>query len=144
MGDDIHRIVDDQLRRTRQRYTRGRRQLIDALAQAASPVTIAELGHAGVDQALSSLYRNLAILEQCGAVRRITSSDEVTRFELAEELSEHHHHLVCESCGRLEDMTLSVDVERALAGAADTARHSHDFAVATHHLELVGLCASCR
>ncbi|MEX0869784.1 MAG: transcriptional repressor, partial [Nitriliruptoraceae bacterium] len=98
----------------------------------------------GATQSQSSLYRNLAILEQCGAVHRIASSDDVTRFELAEELSEHHHHLVCATCGRLEDMTLPIDVERALSGAADAASRAHDFAVESHRLELVGTCAACR
>ncbi len=143
MTDNIHDIVDEQLRRTRQRYTRGRRQLVEMLAQAKRPVTIPELLDLGAAQSQSSLYRNLAILEQCGAVHRMVSTDDVSRYELAEELSEHHHHLVCSICGRLEDVVLPAQIERALSRAADEAREQRDFEVDSHRLELVGTCPQC-
>jgi len=143
MSNDIHAIVDHQLRRTRQRYTSGRQQLVDQLANAGRPVTIPELQQQGSRQSQSSLYRNLAILEQAGAVHRLTSTDDVTRFELAEELSEHHHHVVCAECGRLDDIVLTPAIENALAHAADEARSQKGFAVDSHHLEFVGTCADC-
>ncbi len=143
MTFDVHKTVDEQLRRTRQRYTRGRRQLIDVLLGADRPVTIPELIELGAAQSQSSLYRNLAILEQCGAVHRVTSSDDVTRFELTEELSEHHHHLVCSVCGRLEDVTLPLSIEQALIQATEAASGQFDFNIEAHRLELIGTCASC-
>jgi Fur family transcriptional regulator, ferric uptake regulator len=143
MSEDIHTIVDEQLRRTRQRYTRGRRQLVELLLGAERPVTIPELLELGAAQSQSSLYRNLAILEQCGAVHRLVSTDDVSRYELAEELSEHHHHLVCSICGRLEDVILPPAIEHALSRAADEARAQRAFEVDSHRLELVGTCPAC-
>jgi Fur family transcriptional regulator, ferric uptake regulator len=140
---ELHDIVDEQLRRTRQRYTRGRRQLVELLEDAGRPVTIPELMELGAAQSQSSLYRNLAILEQCGAVHRMVSTDDVSRYELAEELSGHHHHLVCSVCGRLEDVVLPAQIERALAQAAEEAREQRDFTVDSHRLELVGTCPAC-
>jgi Fur family transcriptional regulator, ferric uptake regulator len=143
MTDDVHRIIDEQLRRTRQRYTLGRQQLVQLLIAAGRPVTIPELLGLGSTQSQSSLYRNLATLEQCGVVRRLASTDDVARYELAEELSEHHHHLLCSSCGRLEDVVLPARIEKALADAADEARKQADFDVDSHRFELVGTCADC-
>jgi len=143
MTNDIHATVDEQLRRTRQRYTRGRRQLVELLLGAERPVTIPELMELGASQSQSSLYRNLAILEQSGAVHRLVSTDDVSRYELTEELSEHHHHLVCSACGRLEDVVLPAAIERALVQAAEEARTQRDFAVDSHRLELVGTCPAC-
>lgn len=143
MSSDIHATVDQQLRRKRQRYTLGRRQLVDLLAEAGRPVTICELIDLGARQSQSSIYRNLAILEQAGAIRRLTSTDDSGRFELAEELSEHHHHLICSSCGGIEDITLPEAVEAALGQAVMTARRDRDFSVDAHHLELVGTCGHC-
>jgi Fur family transcriptional regulator, ferric uptake regulator len=140
---DVHATVDQQLRRTRQRYTTGRRQLVDLLVTTDRPVTIPELVELGAGQAQSSLYRNLAILEQAGAVRRLTSTDDTGRFELAEELSEHHHHLVCSDCGRIEDITLPERIEDALHEAVAQAQQDRAFRVDTHHLELVGACDDC-
>lgn len=143
MSTDIHGTVDHQLRRTRQRYTAGRRQLVDLLADAGRPVTIPELMDLGAHQSQSSIYRNLAILEQAGAIRRLTSTDDTGRFELAEALSEHHHHLVCSGCGGIEDITLPDEIEDALHEAVDAAQRDRDFAVDAHHLELVGTCEDC-
>lgn len=143
MTNDLHTTADQQLRRTRQRYTLGRRQLVELLAEAHRPVTIPELIELGARQSQSSLYRNLAILEQCGVVRRLASSDDVARYELAEELSEHHHHLVCSVCGTIEDVKLPDALEQALTRAAEEARARADFEVESHRFELVGTCAAC-
>lgn len=143
MSNETHAIVDEQLRRTRQRYTMGRRQLVELLIDADRPVTIPELLEHGAVQSQSSLYRNLAILEQCGAVHRIASTDDVARYELTEELSEHHHHVVCSVCGRIDDVVLPPAIERALGEAAAEARTQRDFAVDSHRLEFVGTCAAC-
>jgi Fur family transcriptional regulator, ferric uptake regulator len=143
MTTDVHAIIDEQLRRTRQRYTLGRQQLVQQLVDAGRPVAIPELLELGSSQSQSSLYRNLATLEQCGVVRRLSSTDDVARYELAEELSEHHHHLLCSTCGRLEDVVLPARIEKALADAAEEARKQADFDVDSHRFELVGTCADC-
>jgi Fur family transcriptional regulator, ferric uptake regulator len=143
MSDDVHSIVSEQLRRTRQRYTLGRRQLVDMLVGSERPMTIPELIGAGATQSQSSLYRNLAILEQCGAVHRIASTDDVARYELTEELSEHHHHLVCTVCGRLDDVVLPPRIERALDEADAQAEREHGFQVSAHRVDFVGVCADC-
>lgn len=146
MSTDTHETVEERLRRTRQRYTHGRRQIVELLHQTEHPVTIADLMELGASQSQSSLYRNLAILEQCGAVHRLASAtDDIARYELAEALSEHHHHhLVCEVCGRLEDVTLPSPIESALARATDEALAQRGFVVDSHRFELVGTCAGCR
>ena len=144
MSSVIHDIVDEQLRRSRQRYTMGRRQLVDVLLGADRPLTIPDLVELGAEQSQSSLYRNLAILEQSGAVHRLASTDDIARYELAEKLSEHHHHhVVCSICGQIEDVTLSPRIEAALRDAAEAAREQRDYAVDSHRLEFVGTCPSC-
>lgn len=115
------------------------RQLLDL----DGPATIPELLEDGSDSSTSSLYRNLAILEQCGVVDRVVAIDDTTRYELSEELSGHHHHLVCRSCGRVADMTLSDDVELALTRAAAQAGRVSGFRVMAHNLEMVGTCEDC-
>jgi Fur family transcriptional regulator, ferric uptake regulator len=143
MAPDVHDIVDEQLRRTRQRYTRGRRQLVELLLATMRPVTIPELLTLGASQSQSSLYRNLAILEQCGAVQRLASTDDVARYELTEALSEHHHHVVCSVCGRIDDVVLPPAIERALAAAAAEANDQRGYTIDSHRLELVGTCEAC-
>ena len=47
----------------------------------------------------------------------VVSTDEFARYELAEHLTDHHHHhLICTQCGQVADFTVPPEVEEALAG----------------------------
>jgi Fe2+ or Zn2+ uptake regulation protein len=144
MATDPHETVAQRLHRTRQRYTEGRRELVDRLLGAGRPVTIAELMQGGAEQSQSSTYRNLAVLEACGVVLRLPSVDGLGRFELSEDLTHHHHHLVCVDCGRLDDVELSDAVEATLHRVTTEAGRSLGYEVAEHRLELLGRCGDCR
>ncbi|MCU1352215.1 MAG: Fe2+/Zn2+ uptake regulation protein [Acidimicrobiales bacterium] len=139
---DLHLGAAARLRASGQRYTSNRRAVVDVLADADRPLTIPELLERRA-LAQSSVYRNLAVLEESGVVRRVTSTDEFARFELAEDLTDHHHHhLICSTCGAVADFTVSDGLEaalaRAMAGVAATG-----FQPEHHRLDLVGRCASC-
>jgi Fur family transcriptional regulator, ferric uptake regulator len=143
VSTDLHPTVEQQLRAARQRYTRGRRELVGLLADAGRPLTIPEIIDAGADLSQSSVYRNLQILEQVGVVRRIlTPSHDGARYELAEGLTDHHHHLVCTSCGTVSDFSPSSSVEDALETATVEAT-SRGFNADHHRLDLVGVCQDC-
>jgi Fe2+ or Zn2+ uptake regulation protein len=140
----VHEIAAERLRGDEQRYTSSRRALVEALLAAERPSTIPELLGSAPGLAQSSAYRNLAVLEQVGVVRRIVTSDEHARFELAEDLTGHHHHLVCGSCGRVEDFTVSEQLERSLEAALARVADGTGFDVDHHRLDLVGTCTDCR
>jgi Fe2+ or Zn2+ uptake regulation protein len=140
----VHATAAERLRADDQRYTASRRALVEALAAAERPSTIPELLGSRPGLAQSSAYRNLAVLEQVGVVRRIVTSDEHARFELAEDLTGHHHHLVCGSCGRVEDFTVSEQLERSLETALARVANGTGFDVDHHRLDLVGTCSDCR
>ena len=141
--DDLHATATSRLRRDQQRYTASRRALVDALAAAGRPVTMPELLRDRSDLALSSAYRNLAVLERAGVVRRIVTSDEHARFELAEDLTGHHHHLICGTCGRVDDFRVSSQLERSLEVALARIVEGTGFRADHHRLDLVGTCADC-
>lgn len=144
MSNDLHTTVRDRLRRSRQRYTSGRQALVGLLLGSGRPMTITDLLDTGADQSQSSLYRNLAILEQCGVVRRLSSVDDLARYELDEELTgHHHHHLVCTDCGRVDDVTFPDDFEASLSRAAEGVVDRHGYRLDAHHLELTGVCGDC-
>jgi Fur family ferric uptake transcriptional regulator len=144
MAEDPHTLVADRLHRSRQRYTGGRRALVSALLGAGRPLSIAELLRTDDDWSQSSLYRNLTVLESCGIVLRLPSTDGVARFEVTEELSHHHHHLVCSGCGRLDDVDLPDRVEATLHAVTAEAGAALGYEVDEHRLELIGRCSDCR
>ncbi len=143
MTSELHDVVQSRLRATGQRYTDKRRRLVDILERAGQPLSIPDILVRGERLPQSSVYRNLAVLEQAGAVRRIVTSDEFARYELAEDLTEHHHHLICSSCGSVEDFTAPAQLERTVERAIDEIAGETGFAAEHHRLDLIGTCRSC-
>lgn len=144
MPADLHETVATRLRSVSQRYTSGRRALVDVLAAARQPLTIPELIAAGRHIPQSSAYRNLTVLELAGVVHRIVTSGDFARYELDEALTEHHHHLICSSCGGVEDFTAPASLERTLRRVTSELADTSGFLAEAHRLDLVGVCAGCR
>lgn len=143
----LHAEVDDEvttlLRKAGQRYTRGRRGVVAVLQSAEGPLTITQILAGDRSLSQSSAYRNLTILEEVGAVTRVVTGDEFSRYELTEHLSEHHHHLICSDCGDVLDFSLDESVESALDAALDRAAALMGFSVNAHRLDLLGTCGQC-
>ena len=138
--DEIaRRLADDD-----QRYTRLRRALVQTLAASGRPLTIPEILAATPNLPQSSAYRNVTTLMDAGVVRRVAGTDDHGRFELAEGFSGHHHHLVCATCGKVDDIRASPRLERALAEATQAAADEQGYDVIEHRFDLVGVCPDCR
>ena len=87
---------------------------------------------------LASVYRTLDLLERLRLIQRFEVGAGTARFEPMQPTGEHHHHLVCESCGEVstfEDPAL----ERAIERLSDRV----DYAVGGHDVTLRGECPSC-
>ena len=140
----LHDAVATRLHHAGQRRTPTRDAVVDVLAAAGRPLTIPEILEAHTDLAQSSVYRNLVILEQAGVVHRIVTNAEFARFELAEDLTgDHHHHLICSSCGVVADAPASDGIERAVHRAIDEVERATGFRTTAHRIDLVGLCRNC-
>jgi|ERR1035437_1884754 Fe2+ or Zn2+ uptake regulation protein len=143
MGDDMQHTVGTRLAKADYRYTGSRKNLVGILAKAGQPLSMPEiLAAARLPQ--SSAYRNLTVLERAGVVRRIITHHDFYRYELAEDLTGHHHHLVCENCGLVEDFTLSTGLEASLESALAKAALKRGLAVGGHRVDLYGLCQECQ
>ena len=84
----VHDAAATQLRNGDQLYTSGRRELVELLAAMGRPATIPDLLDARPKLTQSSVYRNLAVLEDVGIVQKVVSTDDRARYELAEDLME--------------------------------------------------------
>lgn len=140
---ELHEVVAERLAAEGQRYTPNRKTIVSILANANRPLALSEVLAAGDRLAQSSIYRNLVLLQQAGVVHRIVATDEYARFELAEDLTSHHHHLLCSNCGAVEDFTLPGRVEQTVEAALSTVARRSRFQAVHHRLDLIGLCASC-
>ena len=141
---DLHDTVAQRLRLANQRVTANRSALVDALARAPKPLTIPEVLDTTSGLAQSSVYRNLVVLEEVGVVHRIVTGDEYARYELAEDLTgHHHHHLVCTNCGSVEDVAASERLERSVQAAIADIEHVTGFRADNHRVDVLGRCANC-
>lgn len=142
-GSEFDRAVNQRLAEHDLRYTSGRRQIVTGLRAAGGPVTLPELLEIASDLAQSSAYRNLSLMEAAGVVRRLVHRGDHAHYELAEELTEHHHHLICETCGSVADVTLPSKLERILNEAFDDVAEDEGFTPHRHVIDVYGRCARC-
>lgn len=136
--------VATRLASVSQRLTGTRRAIVEALAAADRPLSIPEILESSQGLAQSSVYRNLALLERAGVVARVVTTDEWARYELSEELTGHHHHLMCSKCGAVNDVRVPDDVEADLDRALAVLAERAGFALQHHRLDLIGVCSACR
>ena len=140
---DLHTTAAQRLQGSGLRYTGSRRRVVSVLDDADRPLTIPEILELDDSLAQSSAYRNLNELIRAGVVHRIVVSDEFSHYELAEDLTSHHHHLVCTRCGRVQDFVATDALEEALDGALRKVARAQRFQVQHHRLDLVGVCVDC-
>jgi Fe2+ or Zn2+ uptake regulation protein len=140
----IDRDVEKRLGDSDVRYTRGRRAVVAALAATDGPRSAAELqSELGDAVPLSSLYRSLAVLEEVGIVVPHFGTKNLTRYELAEWITGHHHHLVCMDCGTVEDVDVPPQYESEVRRLVDRIGGLARFSPSGHVLEIEGSCARC-
>lgn len=88
----------------------------------------------GTDRA--TVYRILDTFYKKGLIQRLEFSEGKYRFELA---GEDHHHLICERCGKIEDIS-----DCGIAMWEDEIQQKKQFQIKRHALEFYGVCQSCQ
>jgi Fur family ferric uptake transcriptional regulator len=118
----------------------ARERVIELLAGQPCALTAVEIEEAlrerGRPTARASIYRVLELLAEHGLVERVEVGDGQARFERAGD--HHHHHLVCEQCGRLVAFD-DPGLERAIDGLSDRL----GVRVSSHDVLLRGACERC-
>jgi Fur family ferric uptake transcriptional regulator len=110
----------------RQNCCLSAQQIFDRLRAAGRPVGIA------------SVYRTLETLADLRLVKRVDAGDGIARYEPARPDGDHHHHLVCRDCGKVEAFA-DPRLERAINGVADGLGYNVD----EHEVVLTGACSDC-
>jgi len=87
---------------------------------------------------IASVYRILELLTSERFVSRIDVGAGVSRYEPVWARGDHHHHLVCDRCGKVEPFD-----DRRLELALNRVEANSGYTVAGHEVVLHGACASC-
>lgn len=140
----MEREIESRLKENEVRYTTGRKAVVAALSSSDGPLSAAELHEQiGGRVPISSLYRSLSVLEESGVLVPHFRMKGVTRYELADWLQGHHHHLICVTCGAVEDVSLPGDYEHKVANLVDDIGKLVSFEPIDHALEIEGRCSRC-
>jgi len=91
----------------------------------------------GVKTDPATIFRIMNILTKKGIAMSIQFQEGKMRYELTKRM--HHHHLVCEACGRIEDVSSQV-----IPALEKEIQNKHNFLVKRHSLEFFGLCKGCQ
>jgi Fur family ferric uptake transcriptional regulator len=92
---------------------------------------------AGDAVGLSTVYRAVQSLADDGELDSIRTDSGEALYRRCS--PQHHHHLVCRSCGRTVEVA-----GPAVEAWADRVAGEHGFADVSHTLEIIGTCAECR
>ncbi len=87
----------------------------------------------------ASVYRALDQLADLHLLARVDVGDGITRYEPAHPGGDHHHHVICERCGKLEAFE-----DEALERAIKKVSGRVGFDIDEHEVTLRGTCSSCR
>ncbi|MFC1941219.1 Fur family transcriptional regulator [Chloroflexota bacterium] len=87
---------------------------------------------------LVTIYRTLEILDKLGLICEVHAGGNCRSY-LARRPSEHHHHLICSNCGRVDDFT-----DCNLSELEQSLSKNSGFRIDGHLLEFIGLCRNCR
>jgi len=121
----------------------ARRAIVQALGEQDCCLTAQEildrLRAAERKVGIASVYRVLDLLVSEGYVQKIELGSGTCRYEPIQPGGDHHHHLVCDSCGKVEPFE-DKSLERALGRVEE---HS-GYDVSLHDVVLHGACGDCR
>jgi Fur family ferric uptake transcriptional regulator len=133
----------EQLETAGLRRGEARRAVIEVLAAescALSALDIDErLRGAGRRVGRASVYRALEQLTALDLIHKLDLGSETARYERTDPAGDHHHHMVCDRCGKVlpfEDAGLERAVSKVSGGAG--------FDVRDHEIVLHGACDACR
>lgn len=124
-----------------QRQTRQRTAVAELLAEIddfrSAQQLHDDLRHRGDSVGLTTVYRCLQSLSAAGEIDFLVNDEGETVYRKCS--GEHHHHLVCRSCGATVEIA-GPTVERW----ADAVAAEHGYAEVSHTMELFGLCPKCK
>jgi Fur family ferric uptake transcriptional regulator len=130
----------DRLAAAGERVTRQRLLVADALGTLGRQVTAQDLyerlRRRDPRIGRATVFRTLEALVAAGVARRLEQDGHVYGYVAC--APDHHHHLACQRCGRVEEIA-----EEYIAPVAERVAQELGFTIDDARLDFYGLCARC-
>ena len=120
------------------RITASRVAILKIFKNATAPLSPMEIANINPTIDKVSIYRTIEVCEKIGLITGVAYSWK-QRYELAAPFRPHHHHLLCNNCGTIEEIR-SEELEEMIHVLAN----EQGFKVMGHTFEINGLCHACR
>lgn len=124
------------------RTSKIRTAVVEILSTHHEPIAVPDLLIALAKKKITAnkttIYRELAALKHEQIVQEVQFGENKKRYELMPE--DHHHHLICLECDKVEDVELANDV--TVIEKKITKKHA--FTIVNHTLEFYGVCKNCQ
>lgn len=122
------------------RVTEPRRWVAELVGRRQGPFTAADLLADASDRRLgigrATVFRALEVFSEIGIVERLDLSSGEHAYVACE--PSHHHHVVCENCGR----TTEID-DAGIRDVVGAVERRTGYTITRHRLELFGRCPDC-
>ncbi len=86
---------------------------------------------------LATIYRNLSALEEKKILSKVNLRSGSVHYEVS---NMHHHHIVCTSCGKVEEFS-NCNIKRTISNVLSESKNFKK--IDEHALELFGVCKTC-
>ena len=86
---------------------------------------------------IATIYRTLTLLEEAGIVSSISFGAQGKKYEFG--LKEHHDHLVCTQCGKIEEF-----MDDFIEKRQELIAKQHNLKMTGHIMKIVGICETCQ
>src|SRR5262249_23250328 len=100
-------LLQQYMARKGLRSTDQRRLIVDTFFKAPNHVSIeellAEVRERDPKVGYATVYRTLKVVAECGVAFDRRFGDGLTRYELADDTTHHHDHLICVECGKITE-----------------------------------------
>jgi Fur family transcriptional regulator, ferric uptake regulator len=116
----------------------GRRRVVELLGSEDCALTALEIDRRLPEVGRATVYRALDQLESLDLVQKVDLAGEAAGYERVDPEGHHHHHIVCENCGRVVAFE-DEELEQAIVALAKRP----DFTVSSHEVTLRGECSHC-
>lgn len=137
---DVH-SHKDELKEKDLRVTSARVAVMDLLESTDKPVDVANIKEYLIVKKIyaddTTLFRIINMFTQRGITKQVSFNEGKFRYELANQ--KDHHHLICENCGSIEDVS-----DCAIPELENDIWKKRQFLVKSHSLEFFGLCKNCQ
>jgi len=132
------------------RVTAPREAILEFLSQSKKHMSAKEiyfsLHRSYPSLGLSTVYRTLDLLARMNIVNKISIGDGQRRYEFkSKEKDEHHHHLICTNCGKINNYSEFLDEELLLIKKTEEKlAKKYNFIIQDHNIEFLGICEKCK